>query len=506
MKYRGKWSECETYEVNDVVTFLNSSYVSLVCNNEDSPTEDESWGLIAKDGDINYKGDWDHYEEYERGEVVLYQGSTYISLVCNNEANPTDESKWGLMAKKGVGFEFEGDWEDCEEYDKNDIVYYHGSSYVSKNCNNSAVPTDESAWSLMAKKGEAAEFKGDWEHCKEYDINDIVYYHGSSYVSKNCDNTARPTDESAWHLVAAQSKIQYQGEWDDCHSYELGDVVEFRGSSYVSLVCDNEACPTDDTKWGILSSKGDSVLFKGEWRGCDVYGKGDIVYFHGSSYVSLACENEDEPTNTSKWGLLAKEGSINYKGNWDECTTYEKGEVVVYKGSSYVSKVCNNTSEPTDECKWGLLALRGTSMNFQRAWEDCTTYEKYAVVTYRGSCYISLVCNNEANPTDDSKWSVVALGASSLSYEGRWNCETTYGKGDIVYHNGSSYVSLVCDNTSELTDTCKWALFAKSGEMKFLGEWDHCEIYGKGDVVSYRGSSYVSLQEENEANPTDECK
>lgn len=50
---------------------------------------------------------------------------------------------------------------------------------------------------------------------------------------------------------------------------------------------------------------------------------------------------------------------ITNKGEWNQSNVYETLDVVTYQGSSYMSKVYDNNSLPTDDAKWQLLAQKG---------------------------------------------------------------------------------------------------------------------------------------------------
>ena len=50
---------------------------------------------------------------------------------------------------------------------------------------------------------------------------------------------------------------------------------------------------------------------------------------------------------------------ITNKGEYNPSTVYEILDVVSYQGSSYISKVYDNNSLPTEDSKWQLLAQKG---------------------------------------------------------------------------------------------------------------------------------------------------
>lgn len=584
--FEGDWKCENTYNVNHVVYYKGGSYVSKLDSNSALPTDDDNWQIIAHSGDINYAGEWQPETCYASGKVVTYCGSSYLSLRDDNEDEPNESCKWALLAKKGDSIQYEGEWDHCAEYKKGDIVSYRGSSYISlKRCNEGYI-YDILSWSLLAKKGDFMQYKGKWIHCQEYEKNDVVSYHGSSYISKRNGNTDEPGDSCEWGLVAAGSLLNYKGDYDDSEFYEIGDIVVYEGSSYVALHCGNTALPTDSEEWGLVAVKGTqgtpgingspgaastvpgppgtngtngingqdgSIDWEGTWDSETRYSEGAVVYYHGSSYISLNNQNTALPTDSCEWNLLAKSGTTpEYEGNYDSsriygldeivrykgrsyislscdnednlptdsehwglltidgpkfvgvyenCETYDQNDVVRYHGAAYVSKENSNTSIPTD-CDYWMLLLEKGGMNHEGTYDSCHSYAKDDVVEYKGSSYISLVSDNDDLPTDDSKWGIIAKKGTGLKSEGDYNCSEEYCVNDFVYYKGSSYVSKSNNNTALPTDTCMWQILAKTGEMKFKDEWDHCHDYDICDVVYYLGSSYISKKNSNGDLPT----
>jgi hypothetical protein len=142
-----------------------------------------------------------------------------------------------------------------------------------------------------------------------------------------------------------------------------------------------------------------------------------------------------------------------------------------------------------------------TSVTSQGAWSITSTYAQNAAVSYNGSSYVSLVANNTGNEPDTStsQWSVLAqqgatgpagaagpqgpagpigptgttgsqgaqgpIGPAGLTFQGTWSNSHTYALKDAVYYNGSSYLSLVANNTAYEPDTStsQWTLLAEQG-------------------------------------------
>src|SRR5207249_8684885 len=80
------------------------------------------------------------------------------------------------------------------------------------------------------------------------------------------------------------------------------------------------------------------------------------------------------------------------------------------------------------------------------------------VVTFAGSSYVSLVAGNQANtPGVTSQWAVLAQGGTGgsgsgggtgvgVAYQGTYASTANYGLNDIVTFQGSSYISLIAEN------------------------------------------------------------
>lgn len=49
---------------------------------------------------------------------------------------------------------FQGSWRGDRTYEKLDIVYYNGNSYVAKETNINKIPNETTVWQVVAIKGE----------------------------------------------------------------------------------------------------------------------------------------------------------------------------------------------------------------------------------------------------------------------------------------------------------------------------------------------------------------
>ena len=94
---------------DDVVTYAGSSFVSLTGNRR-IPGRLGLGGLAREElgrewAGVAYRGTYDSTVNYAVNDMVVFQGSSYISLVVGNEGNTPGLSpvQWGLVAQAGVG-------------------------------------------------------------------------------------------------------------------------------------------------------------------------------------------------------------------------------------------------------------------------------------------------------------------------------------------------------------------------------------------------------------------
>jgi len=99
-------------------------------------------------------------------------------------------------------------------------------------------------------------------------------------------------------------------------------------------------------------------------------------------------------------------------------------------------------------------------------------------------------------------------GASGLNFQGTYGALVTYALDDVVTYAGSSFVSLAAGNTGNTPGvTSQWAVLAQGGTgagggvgVAYQGTYGSTANYALNDIVSYGGSSYISLVSANHGN------
>jgi len=140
------------------------------------------------------------------------------------------------------------------------------------------------------------------------------------------------------------------------------------------------------------------------------------------------------------WKLIA-----DYKGAWVPDTNYSNTthDVVLYNHLFYVCKLSiADTTKPTaDTTHWRLWTSQGDSVAFNKgAWVLGASYvdSTHDIVTYNGSSYIckDIIPHDSTTPDlDKTRWSL-------LPSKGTWVSGSHYGANDVVSYSGSSFVTL----------------------------------------------------------------
>jgi hypothetical protein len=194
-------------------------------------------------------------------------------------------------------------------------------------------------------------WKGEWNDITTYDRNDVVFFNGSSYVAvAENTNDAPPSDN--WNMLAQKGSggggggsINWRGAWSAGAYYEIDDAVSRNGSSYLCIQAHSNHEPPSSTYWGVLAQKGDTGAqglpgLKGD--------KGD------TGEPGLPGDKGDKG-DTGAQGAVG----INWRGTWSSSTPYALRDGVTYNGTSYVCTQANTNQQPPNASYWDVLAAKG---------------------------------------------------------------------------------------------------------------------------------------------------
>lgn len=99
-----------------------------------------------------FLGDYDNARDYERMDIVYYNGSTWVATGNSVGSAPSSENEdWFLVAK---GFVWKGNWNASTAYKTNDIVSHNGVAWITVKDNTGVEPTDTSdSWDAFCSGG-----------------------------------------------------------------------------------------------------------------------------------------------------------------------------------------------------------------------------------------------------------------------------------------------------------------------------------------------------------------
>ena len=153
-----------------------------------------------------------------------------------------------------------------------------------------------------------------------------------------------------------------------------------------------------------------------------------------------------------------------WKGAWSNTTAYAVNDAVSSGGSTYICVHADTGHQPPNATYWSLLAAKGDTGNqgdpgqkgdpgdpglvsWKGAWVDTTAYQAGDVVEHNGSSYIAVDANTGSEPPS-AHWNLVAAkGAQGDKGDPGNNANvpdpTSLADGDYVLHVSSGVATWV---------------------------------------------------------------
>ncbi len=607
LSYQGTYSASVNYATGAVVTYAGSSYSSLVSSNHGNlpPLYPAYWGLLAAaqngptgpsgqqgpqgaTGPIGpagvigpqgiagavgpigphglpglvYRGAYASTTNYATGDVVLWSGSSYASLIDSNHGSTPDQNPqfWGMLTSQGpAGAQgaqgpqgFAGSQGLPGSVGPPGEQGPQGLQGIAGQAGAQGIPGVTGAQGLqgpMGPQGAAGPVGLTWQSAysagTNYGLADAVLYNGSAYVSLIASNHGNTPDQSPsqWSLFAAAGTPGTAGPVGS--SGPAGPAGPAGSIGPQGL-----AGPT-----GAIGPQGPPVAtFAGPYSSTSNYAQNDAASWNGSTYVSLVAGNRGNTpdVNPAYWALLVQHGDVgpagpagpqgasgatgvvgpvgatgpqgapvSFKGPWSVGQSYTLGDAVSYNGSSYIALVANVSHQPdTNPGHWSLLAQAGLAGSTGAT--GAQGPQGTAGVTGP---------QGATGPAG-------ATGAAGLTFQGAYNPSTNYSLNEGVSYQGSSYLSLQAGNRGNSPGGSSgwWTLLAQVGSIgaagpagpagaagaagavgpqgpagptgatgspgiNFRGSWNSTTYYALNDAVTYAGSAYLAIMSNSNAEP-----
>jgi len=341
---------------------------------------------------------------------------------------------------------------------------------------------------------------GDWTPTTEYIKDDVVKYGPSAYVCTANHTSTSEFDFTKFELMA--EGVAWAGEWNDSTSYQVNDIVNYGGAIYICILDHGPGDSTDTSPnsqdfWSRLVG---GVEWDGNYDNSTEYQRGDIVRYGGYTYINLQPSTGNAPTDTLYWDILNR--GYRHVGTYQSSTTYLPGELANFGGRIYACHTTSQGNEPTEVAYWFLFA-DGTKWRGDFD-DNSVEYAIGDIVKYGPRTYINILGYTSTgllladNPT---YWT---LHTDGQAWEGTYSHVTTYKPGEIVNYGARNYICTATSYQHYPTDASYWDLF--SDGQQWADNWASGVAYKIGDIVRYGARSYICIDGHTSASnvlPTD---
>ena len=388
-EWKADWTNDTYYKIGDIVKWKGYIYKCIEGHQSTAqivqgPIADiTKWTIVATTynwrntwtptvaPDPNVPGDIGVTSNYDLGDVVIYNGLTYICTEKHTAADSyalgleDDQDKWQFVTRSD---NWRTDWQTNTRYVIDDVVKYGGIVYRCTQGHTSAVTVSagledsDDKWEIVV---EGIEFKGDWLPETRYKKNDIVKSGGTLFKANQhhtSQNSLR-ADDAVWDVWVLG--VEYEGVWDSGIEYNIGDVVKYGGYSYTALTNNVGSVPSVN---GLLQDQGDWELatqgyrFIGEWASDVNYLTGDVVRNSGYLWEAITDNSGTFPdSDDTIWRVLVT--GRQFRNTWIDDTVYYLGDIVTYAGTLYI---CIQRHTGTESDTRPDLDIENTNENYWR--------------------------------------------------------------------------------------------------------------------------------------------
>jgi hypothetical protein len=208
----------------------------------------------------SYYGGWDNYGYYSEGDIVTWQGSTYM---LTNPAGWTvggapPDYGWSLLASVGT----------------QGSIGPEGPVGAQGPIGSEGPMGPQGQQGPAGVDGSSINWRNTWDQYTGYSAGDGVYFNGSSYRASQYSQNVEPSQGSAyWQLLAIKGDTGSQGATGDTGNtgaagtsfvwrgefavgiYNANDVVEHEHSTYIATAYTDSAVPPN-APWQLMAAKG----------------------------------------------------------------------------------------------------------------------------------------------------------------------------------------------------------------------------------------------------------
>jgi hypothetical protein len=359
-----------------------------------------------------WTGPWVTGTQYYQDSVVQFNGTTFQCLVTHTSDNFVTDltSKYWLLLVSGTAWDLV--WEPSAQYSAGSIVSYGGNLYICVTAHTASataalgLENDIVNWNLYST---ANTFKFSvWTPSVRYKANDVVKLGANVYKSiiGHTSTSTFADDLANWNLFI--EGFETGGLWDNGSTYQLGDIVLYGGSRYVSVIANNSNHEPSATsiQWYLVAP---GTRVQKEWSASANYEEGDLVTRGGKLFKAIIDNDNQDPTNFITTSTYTASGSTGTTLKVANTTGIYPGMIVVGVGFTQkqtVSQISDSLTliisdapdgTPVDAQTLSFIGVNGTywtlvstGETWKNIWTTGVNYLTDDIVLYRNITYICI--------------------------------------------------------------------------------------------------------------------
>ncbi len=419
-----------------------------------------------------YQGAYNPSGNYSLGDVVVFQGSSYVSLTGFNVGQTPGLSGayWGLLTAQGPAGATGAQGAPGPEGPQGLLgpvgppgqTGAQGAQGIAGEAGAQGIPGTQGATGPggpMGPQGAAGpvgmSFAGAYDSTLNYAVGDGVLWQGAGWVSLHASNHGNTpsTSPADWAMFAASGAAGLPGAQGPAGLPGLNGLDGLPGPV-------GPMGPTGAT--GTAGSPG--LVYQGAYSSLGNYSQGDVVVFAGASWVSLATGNVGQTpgTNSSYWGVLTSQGAQGAAGPAGAVGPMGPVGLQGLAGPIGPPGVAGPIGIQGPAGAQGLTGAAGSPgpagpQGLQGAAGSAGSQGLTGATGADGP-------QGPAGPTG-------AIGPVGMSFIGDYDSSMNYALGNGVLWQGAGWVSLIDNNhgNTPSTSPTDWAMFSAPGATGATG-------------------------------------
>jgi hypothetical protein len=198
---------------------------------------------------------------------------------------------------------------------------------------------------------------------------------------------------------------QYRGTWSATAQYQVGDITFYSGSSYLATQASTNHQPdSDPTFWSTLARRGDQGLpgpqgiagIQGPQGPAGLVGPIGLTGLTGAIGATGLTGPQGPIGLTGLTGATGAAG-MNFLGQWSSATSYSVRDAVTFAGSTYMAILAGTNLQPDiSPTAWTILAQKGAApIAFSTS--STLNFVTNSVSFLPGIGYVASLLSNEAD-------------------------------------------------------------------------------------------------------------